>query len=167
MRSYLDAMLRYFELSGRSTRMQYWMFFIVQALLFITAALIDVVVLDGYANPRRPQLPATTFLSFVHVVPSITVQVRRLHDIGRSGAWLLLYLVPIAGPLVLLYWSFCASEPGRNGHGDLEPRSHRHPNERLAMPRYSTIPRQVRMGNAAVRQTSVSYGGLAAPDRFI
>lgn len=167
MRSYLDGMLRYFEISGRSTRLQYWMFFLVQAPLFAIAVLIDIKLLGGLANPREPRLPVSLFLSFVHAVPGITVQVRRLHDIGRTGFWLFLYLVPLVGPLVLLYWSVCASEPGRNGYDDKEPNGYQPHYTRQAAPRYSTIPRQVRMGNNAARPSAVGYDGLSSPDRFI
>jgi uncharacterized membrane protein YhaH (DUF805 family) len=40
-----------------------------------------------------------------------------LHDIGRSGWWLLLHLIPLLGTLVLLFWSIKASEPGENQYG--------------------------------------------------
>ncbi|MGB3336166.1 MAG: DUF805 domain-containing protein [Devosia sp.] len=162
MRSYFDGMLRYFEISGRSTRMQYWMFFIVQFLLTVGAVAIDFQI-GGFDNPRDPRLPVTLFVGFVHVVPGVTVSVRRLHDIGRSGFWYLLYAVPFAG-LLLLYWACCRSEPGSNGYDDPSPSSYE---PRFGQQRYSTIPRTVRMGNNAGRPPSIGYDGLAAPDRFI
>jgi uncharacterized membrane protein YhaH (DUF805 family) len=162
MRSYFDGMLRYFEISGRSTRLQYWMFFVVQFLLTIGAVAIDYQM-GGFRSPKNPQMTATLFVGLVHFIPGITVSVRRLHDIGRSGFWYLLYFVPFAG-LVLLYWACCASEPGRNSYDDPAPSSYE---PRYGQPRYSTIPRQVRMGNNAARPPSVGYDGLAAPDRFI
>ena len=158
-------MLRYFEISGRSTRMQYWMFILVQLLLLAAAIAIDVMLLDGFANPSRPQGIVTVFVSIVHAVPAITVQVRRLHDIGKSGFWFLLYFIPFAG-LLLLYWACCASEPGRNSYDDPEP-SRYEPRQQARLPRYTTIPRQVRMGNSGARPASVGYDGLAARDRFI
>lgn len=158
-------MLRYFEISGRSTRMQYWMFFLVQLLLQMGAVAVDVFLLDGYANPGRPQAVVTIFVSIVHVFPAITVQVRRLHDIGKSGFWFLLYFIPFAG-LLLLYWACCASKPGRNGYDDPEP-SRYEPRQQAKLPRYTTIPRQVRMGSNAARPPSVGYDGLAPRDRFI
>lgn len=166
MRSYFDGMLRYFEFSGRSTRMQYWMFFLVQTVLFGAAATIDYQM-GGFDDLRNPQVPAMLFISFVHLVPGITVQVRRLHDIGRSGAWYLLYFVPFGG-LVLLYWACCASEPGNNYYDGPAPSSYvpRHAPQAVAA-RRSTIPRQVRMGSNAGRPPSVGRDGLAAPQRFI
>jgi uncharacterized membrane protein YhaH (DUF805 family) len=162
MRAYFDGMLRYFEISGRSTRMQYWMFFIVQFLLSLAALYIDIQA-GGLDNPQDPKLTATLFVGFVHIVPGITVGVRRLHDIGRSGWWYLLYCIPLAG-LVVLYWACCASEPGRNVYDDPEP-SRYAPSPRPA--RASTIPRAVRMGSKSAHAPAVGRGGLAEPERFI
>ncbi len=50
-------------------------------------------------------------------VPNMALAVRRLHDTGRSGWWLLLMLVPFVGPLVLLYWYVQPSEDGPNHFG--------------------------------------------------
>jgi len=162
MRSYFDGMLRYFEFTGRSTRLQYWMFFVVQFVLTVGAAFVDYRM-GGFDNLKNPSLPATLFVGFVHFVPGITVSVRRLHDIGRSGLWYLLYFVPFAG-LVLLYWACCASEPGSNVYDDPAPSSYE---PHFVQPRHSTIPRAVRMGSNAARPPSIGYDGLAAPDRFI
>lgn len=165
MRSYFDGMLRYFELSGRSTRMQYWMFFIVQFVLSIAAIAIDVA-LGALADPQHPSMPISLFVCFVHVIPGITVGARRLHDIGKSGFWLLLYFIPFAG-LLVLYWACCASEPGRNTYDEPEPSSYEPRGRRLAMAGASTIPRTVRMGSNAGRPPSVGYDGLSSPERFI
>jgi len=162
MRSYFDGMMRYFEISGRSTRMQYWMFFVIQFVLTILAIVIDVM-LGGLAYPEAPQLPVTLFVTFVHFVPGITVGIRRLHDIGRSGFWYLLYVIPIAG-FVVLYWACCASESGSNSYDDPEPSSYQ-PQHGARGQKYMTIPIGVRMGSTAGRSSSNSGDG--ASGRFI
>ena len=162
MRSYFDGMLRYFEISGRSTRMHYWMFYLVYYLLIVLSVFVDIQA-GGFADLRNPVLTATLFVVFVHAVPSVTVAIRRLHDIGRSGWWYLLSFVPFGG-LVLLYWACCASEPGRNVYDDPEP-SRYEPYPRPA--RASTIPRAIRMGSNAARPPAVGYDGAATRDRFI
>ena len=146
MRSYLDGMLRYFEFSGRSTRMQYWMFYLVEMVLFGIAIYADYKM-GGLGNVAHPSAPLTLFMGFVHIVPSLTVQVRRLHDIGKSGAWYLLTFVPLGG-LVLLYWACCASEPGNNYYDGPAPSSYEPRfKSRPVVPRRSTIPRDIRMGS--------------------
>lgn len=165
MRSYFDGMLRYFEISGRSTRMQYWMYSLVQLLLTIGALAIDYQM-GGFDNLQNPQPTATFFVGIVHTIPAITLTIRRLHDIGRSGWWYFLQLVPIIGGIILLVWMCWPSDDYANAYGD-------HPSIAGATPapvrqsRHTTIPRQVRMGNNAARPPSVGYDGLAAPDRFI
>lgn len=162
MRSYLDGMLRYFEFSGRSSRAQYWLFFLVQLPLFCVAIAIDYR-LGGFAHLRHPKLPFTLFVSFVHAVPALALSVRRLHDIGKSGGWYLINFLPF-GSLVLLVWACRASEPGRNVYDEPETTSYlsRYAPQ-ASLPRYSTIPRQVRMGS----RNALPYEGLTSPERFI
>lgn len=150
MGSYFDGMLRYFEFSGSSTRMQYWMFFLVQLVLFAIALFADYSWgnLARVSNVDATSLPLTLFVAFVHIIPSVTVQVRRLHDIGKSGAWYLLTFVPFGG-LVLLYWACCASEAGSN-YGSPEVTT-------------STIPQGVRMGSGR----TPTGGQQPADGRFI
>ena len=147
MRSYLDGMLRYFEFSGRSTRMQYWIFFLIHTALFVGAIYLDVVVGKYHPSSGFSGLPATVFVSFIHAFPAWTLQVRRLHDIDKSGWWLLLNVVPFGG-FVLLYWACCASEPGSNSYDGPAPRSYEPRfKSRPVVPRRSTIPRDIRMGS--------------------
>ena len=81
---------------------------------------------------------------------------------------MLLYAVPVFGPLWLLYWACCASEPGRNAYDAPEPSRYiPHYSPSSGMPRRTTIPRQVRMGSHAGRPASSAYDGLGSPQRFI
>lgn len=50
-------------------------------------------------------------------IPSLAVAVRRLHDIGRSGWWLLIGLIPLVGAFVLLVFAVQDSQPGSNAYG--------------------------------------------------
>jgi uncharacterized membrane protein YhaH (DUF805 family) len=146
MASYLDGMLRYFEFSGRSSRMQYWMFFLVQTVLTAGAIYADFS-LGGFADPRHPVPTVTLFAALVHIVPGVTLSVRRLHDIGRSGLWYLLNLVPF-GAFVLVYWACCASDMDDNGYGPADGEAAYLRAEPKARNR-SSIPAGVRMGAAS------------------
>lgn len=138
MSSYFDGMLRYFEFWGRSTRMQYWMFFLIQFVLTCAAVAIDFTI-NGRPGTHWQQMPVTLFMVIIHLIPGITVQVRRLHDIGKSGGWYLLTFLPL-GSLVLLYWAFLGSDVPDNNYG-----SHERPSSET---RGSTIPAGVRFGSA-------------------
>jgi len=164
MRSYFDGMLRYFEFSGRSTRRQYWLFWLIATLACLGAAYVDYRLYG--ALPTLEQLgPFTAFASIVHTIPGITVTVRRLHDGGRSGWWYLIQLVPLVGGIVLLVWMCRGPREWDNPYGP-DPRREiaatRMPREQR-----STIPRAVRMGNATPPRPVFSPETGAPSQRFI
>ena len=164
MRSYIDGLLRYFEFSGRSTRAQYWLFGLV-SFVVIVAALFADAALSGVPVGMRTWGGLTVFATIFHVIPGISVTVRRLHDSGRSGWWYFISLVPF-GSLLLLVWMCWPSDDSGNDYGD-----HPRDGERRYEPRqrqsrnYSTIPRNVRMGSSAGRPPSIDGG--SSPQRFI
>ena len=122
MFGYFDTMLRYFEFTGRSSRTQYWVYTLVSLLLLFGALYVDIAVL-GYFRPGVSGLgPLTLFCVFIHVVPNITVTVRRLHDSGRSGWWYWISLVPFIGGIwLLVLMCFGPDGYGANAYGD-DPR---------------------------------------------
>jgi uncharacterized membrane protein YhaH (DUF805 family) len=100
--NYFGAMLRYFEINGRSTRREYWWYGLGMFLAFVAAVLIDYKL--GYiVRGRNVMPPVTLFALIIHVIPGITLTVRRLHDTGKSGFWYFISLVPFIGGLWLFY----------------------------------------------------------------
>lgn len=154
MPAYLDALLRYFEFSGRSTRRQYWSYAFMVGVVYVVASLTDAMVSTS-PGPHRIGF-FVAFAGIFHIVPGITVTVRRLHDVGRSGWWYLLGFVPVAN-FVLLYWvGFQGSDPGPNDYGDEEG----HPLRRASSSDYERALRRTGAAPAA---------GIAVdtPQRFI
>ncbi|MBI1392857.1 MAG: DUF805 domain-containing protein [Alphaproteobacteria bacterium] len=98
----------FFKFEGRSSRGAYWWYV---AWLFLIGALtqsLDAIVFPylALAEPGiRPVFSVWTLLTFF---PSLGMGVRRLHDIGKSGWWLLLILTGI-GIVLIIYW---AAQPG-------------------------------------------------------
>lgn len=119
MKSYADALLRYFSFSGRSSRSQYWIFQLVMLLLLIVAVEIDLVRGDPIHRGRFgfEYGLVTSCVIFFHIVPATTIAVRRLHDVGRSGWWYLMIFIPFA-VFWLLYQHCLSSEPGTNAYGE-------------------------------------------------
>jgi uncharacterized membrane protein YhaH (DUF805 family) len=117
--SYFDGMLRYFELGGRSTRRQYWLFTLFSMLAVGGAVWLDVVT-GGIDFEARRLGFFTLFAGIIHVVPGLTVTVRRLHDSGRSGFWYFIGWVPFGG-LVLLVFMFLGPNAEADKYGD-DPR---------------------------------------------
>ena len=100
---------RYADFNGRATRTQYWYFVLFYILLSIVFMLIDTYVINPTMLGMN-ELEAARggflqmFFALALIIPSIAIGVRRLHDIGKNGWWMLISLVPIIGLLVLLYF---------------------------------------------------------------
>ena len=88
----------YANFSGRARRSEYW-YFVLFSLIIGLIPIVNLIV------------------GLISIIPGIAVCVRRLHDIGKSGWWLLLGFIPIAGPIVLLVWFCTDSQPGENQWG--------------------------------------------------
>jgi uncharacterized membrane protein YhaH (DUF805 family) len=102
LNNYFGAMLRYFEFNGRSTRREYWWYTLGMVVAFIAAIVIDYQL--GYiASGRKAIGPATLFSMIIHIIPGVTLAVRRLHDTGKSGYWYFVSLIPFVGGLWLFY----------------------------------------------------------------
>ena len=101
------AFKNYLNFKGRSTRAEYWWFF-----LFTFTLSIVTQIIDSFSS-----LGVTNFISsLIVLLPSLAVGVRRLHDIGKSGWWLLLWFAVIVGWVILLVWSVRKSD-GPNKYG--------------------------------------------------
>jgi uncharacterized membrane protein YhaH (DUF805 family) len=112
---YLKALSSYATFSGRSRRREYWLF-----ALFNVIVIIGLMVVDGLIGTLAAD-GSIGLLSGIYVlgviIPSIAVGVRRLHDIGRSGWWLLINLIPVIGGLVIFIFSILDSQPETNKYG--------------------------------------------------
>jgi len=100
----------YFRFSGRASRPEFWWW-----LLFAVLAALIVVAMDGPVFEES--MPLTLFVWLALVLPSISVAIRRLHDTGRSGWWMLLSFIPAIGSLVLLVLCLGEGAPGENEYG--------------------------------------------------
>jgi uncharacterized membrane protein YhaH (DUF805 family) len=109
MNWYLDAWKNYVNFEGRARRKAYWMFILFNVIAIIALALIEGI-LGGYGI-----LPSLYSLAIV--LPVVAIAVRRLHDIGKSGWWFFIQLVPIIGGIWFLILLVMDSEPGTNQYG--------------------------------------------------
>ena len=110
MNSYVQVLKKYAVFSGRARRKEYWMFFLFNIIIafvigfvmgFIGAMLGVGTTLSNFAS---------AIYSLAVLIPGIAVAVRRMHDIGRSGWWILL-------PLVNLVFLCLDSQSGDNEYG--------------------------------------------------
>ncbi|MHB2022464.1 MAG: DUF805 domain-containing protein [Mycobacteriales bacterium] len=100
---------KYADFSGRASRAEYWYWTLAVFLGYFLA-----IVLTSIA---RPFLLLALLYYLGIIIPSLAVAVRRLHDTGRSGWFLLLGLVPLFGSIVLLVFTVMDSTPGANRYG--------------------------------------------------
>ncbi|WP_394790072.1 DUF805 domain-containing protein [Rhodoferax sp.] len=112
---FVDALKKYAVFSGRAQRSEYWYFFLFYFLLYIGAAIIDG--LAGSFNRHSGMGVVTSIYAIAMLLPSLSVGVRRLHDIDRRGWWLLIAVIPVVGAIVLLVFAVKDSQPGTNRFG--------------------------------------------------
>lgn len=119
MNGYTTAMQRYFEFSGRSSRSEFWFYVLIYVIIYIVASLIDAFVFGTFEGGGIPIL--TLIVGLVHIIPSLAVTVRRLHDTDRSGWWIFIALVPLIGTIWLIVLECMPSTPGGNRFGEPHP----------------------------------------------
>lgn len=99
---------QYATFSGRARRSEYWWFF-----LFNLIVSVAVANLDWFASTQAFSVVTAIAL----FIPSIAVTVRRFHDVGRSGWWILTGFIPIVGLIILIAFTLTDSDPGSNSYG--------------------------------------------------
>jgi uncharacterized membrane protein YhaH (DUF805 family) len=109
MNWYIDALKNYANFQGRAQRKAYWMFVLFWFIAAGIAAILDNVLGTNGAIFGLYALGT--------LVPFIALAVRRLHDIGKSGWWYLIQLVPVIGGIWFLVLTVTDSQTGSNQYG--------------------------------------------------
>ena len=122
MNWYFDVLKKYAVFSGRARRKEYWFFVLFNIIISIILAVIDGVT--GTLDPESGMGLLGLVYTLAILIPALAVSVRRLHDTGRSGWWLLLLLIPLIGTIVILIFMVQDSKPEENQYG---------PNPKLAV----------------------------------
>ena len=127
--AYLSMFKKYAQFHGRSRRSEYWFACLANSLLVLLVLMFSFI--PTFLDTAKMGYPSDTSLFIMTIgsiivtiyglavlVPSLALQVRRLHDTGKSGWLSLLSLIPYVGSIVLLI--FCAqdSQPGANKYGE-------------------------------------------------
>ncbi|NTT85638.1 DUF805 domain-containing protein [Tabrizicola fusiformis] len=103
-----SVLSNYANFSGRAIRSEYWW--------FTLANVIGSVILNGI--DMATGVPILSLIwALALLVPGLAVGVRRLHDLDRSGWWLLIVLVPVVGVILLIYWFATRGTVGPNRFG--------------------------------------------------
>lgn len=108
MNWYLKVLKAYATFEGRAQRAEYWFSYLFYTIFLIIAIIVDVAM-GTYDEMSGLGLISGLFI-LIHFLPFLAVSVRRLHDIGKSGWWYLLIIIPLIGPLVLLVFAVMDSK---------------------------------------------------------
>ncbi|HLM61496.1 MAG TPA: DUF805 domain-containing protein [Pyrinomonadaceae bacterium] len=116
MNWYLQALKKYADFSGRARRKEYWYFVLFNVLISIVLAFADAAIGIKTADGDNLGLIGGLY-SLAVLIPGIAVTVRRLHDTGRSGWYVLLGLIPCIGGIILLVFAVEEGHQGENEYG--------------------------------------------------
>ncbi len=114
MEWYLKVINSYFDFNGRSRRMEYWMFVLINSIISVFCILLDSMLGTVWSIGYGPIYIGYGLAVFV---PGLAVAIRRLHDIGKSGWYYLLFIIPIIGPIWLIILFVTEGEQGNNKYG--------------------------------------------------
>ena len=100
---YLEVLQKYAVFDGRAKRTEYWLFTLIQTIIVAVLYALFFAVGEWFL--------VVYFLYFLAtLLPSLAVTVRRLHDIGRNGWYILVVLIPFIGWIVLLVFMLMGSD---------------------------------------------------------
>lgn len=102
--------VNYCNFKGRASRSDYWWVY----LFFFVASWIITI---AFSWSETAEYTASVLFSLALLLPSLGLCVRRLHDTGRSGWWILINLIPLIGTLIYLYFVVQPSQPVPNQWG--------------------------------------------------
>lgn len=109
MNWYLEPWKKYADFSGRACRAEYWIFTLINFVIALVITFSENIV-------GSPGILSILF-SLAVLLPSLAVGVRRLHDTGRSGWWILIALVPMIGTIIVLILFALPGKPEGDKYG--------------------------------------------------
>ena len=121
MMSFMDAVKNvllnnYVNFDGRASRSEYWWWLLATIPMSFPFFILDVIVFGwGIEDPTWFQNIFTVAI----LLPGLGVAIRRLHDSGRSGWWLLITIIPCVGLIVLIGFMAQDGEPYPNADGEV------------------------------------------------
>jgi uncharacterized membrane protein YhaH (DUF805 family) len=104
-----DGFDHYVNFEGRASRSSYWWWILFGIIVSVVCNMLDSAVFDA--------MVLSWIASLALFLPGLSKGIRRLHDTGRSGWWLLIIFVPLIGFIVLLIFFLEKSDPGANEYG--------------------------------------------------
>ncbi len=111
MNYYLEVLKKYAVFSGRASRAEYWYFALFSSIIATVLGIIGAMVIGEHGMIFWMVYALAVF------IPSLAVSVRRMHDIGKNGWTILIWLIPLIGGIWLFVLTVLDSNPGENKYG--------------------------------------------------
>jgi uncharacterized membrane protein YhaH (DUF805 family) len=115
MQWYTEVLKKYVDFSGRARRKEFWMFVLINTVISIVLSIVDFIIGTYNQSVGLGLLSGIYFLAVL--LPSLAVTVRRLHDTDRSGWWIFISLLPVAGGIILIVFNAHEGTSGDNKYG--------------------------------------------------
>lgn len=120
---YKKVLSEYANFQGRATRNEFWWFYLVNILivfgLMFLAGILLALLFDsgGMASVAMIPYGLLVLYGLAIFIPTLAVIVRRLHDVGKSGWFYLISIIPLIGAIILIVFLAQPSEPNANKWG--------------------------------------------------
>lgn len=104
---------KYAQFTGRANKTEFWQYILVYVVIIV--ALSVLASLFGKVKILRMLIMIIqSVISLALLIPSLAVGVRRMHDIGKGGGWILVNMIPLIGSIWFILLAIKDSEPGPN-----------------------------------------------------
>ncbi len=111
------VMNKYSDFTGRARRKEFWMYTLASFLFSLTFLSLSIIASTIAVSLGMLFALLYVVISLALICPTLALSVRRLHDVGKSGWWLLTGLIPIVGALYLIYVFSQRGQPAPNPYG--------------------------------------------------
>lgn len=124
MKHYINAIKNFTNFNGRARRSEFWYFFLFNIIFAVATMILDNIFGTTFKMDLPGGEPLTLPYGYLYMayglfifLPSLALWTRRLHDVGKSGWFLLIGLIPLIGAIWLLVLALTDSQPGDNKYG--------------------------------------------------
>ena len=100
----------YFNFEGRASRYEFWWYVVCVVAINIVCSIIDAIIGITIVGG---------LVDLALLLPGLGLSVRRLHDINRSGWWVLIALIPLVGEIILIVWAATKGDEAANDFGEV------------------------------------------------
>ncbi len=116
MKYFLDAFRKWNDFNGRATIKEFWGFFGIHIVLYLSLRFISANLLTSeYYSDIFIVFPIIGMIyAIISIIPTISITIRRLHDINKCGWWILLFFIPLVGWFILLIFLLMSSQEKGN-----------------------------------------------------